>query len=142
MGHSYNHGLVTSMKGAALEAIRITGLNGAPGASATVTIAEQCGAGLVSSVLHTATGTYTLQLSQPYPPKVVIVSPEMSNADGTTDILTAAYKSNSYNATTGQLVIVVMNDDDSGAPVLADGGATDELHVFMIFRRYTTVSGA
>lgn len=140
MGHSYNHGLVTSLKGAAIEAIRITGLDGAPGASATVTIAEQCNAGLVSSVLHTDTGIYTLQFSAPYPPKILICIPECSQADGTTDLIHAAYKSGSYNATTGQLIIFLENDDDSGAPVLVDGGATDELHVLMMFRRYNTVA--
>lgn len=139
MGHSYNHGLVTSLKGAALEAIRVTGLNGAPGASATVTIAEQCSSGFVSSVLHTATGIYTLQFAAPYPPRLVVAHADCTNANGTTDLIFAQVKSASYNATTGQLIVFLMNDDDSGAPVLVDGGATDELHVTMIFRRYTTL---
>lgn len=138
MGHSYNHGLVTSLKGAAIEAIRITALSTAPGVGVTATVAEQCNSGFVSSVKHEATGTYVLQLAAPYPPKLVVCHADCSQADGITDLRFAQYKSASYNATTGQLTILVMNDDDAGAPVLADGGATDELHVTMIFRRYNT----
>jgi hypothetical protein len=133
MGYSYNHGLVTPMKGPAIVSAKVTGLDGA-----TQTIADQCRAGFYTAVTKGATGVYTFQLSLPYPPALVACHPSISNADGITDIRIPAYKTGSYNATTGQFIVLVMNDDDVGAPVLADGSATDELHVTCVFRRYTT----
>lgn len=132
MGHSYNNGLHTSSKGITYDAVRITGLNTTP-----CTIAEDCKSGLVASVTKAVTGTVVLQLSQPYPPKIVICLPNVSNADGTTDLLFAKYKTGGYDATAGTVTIFLENDDDSGAPVLADGSASDELHVLMAFNRYT-----
>lgn len=132
MGHSYNNGLHTSSKGITVDAVRITGLNGA-----TQTIAEDCKSGLVSGCTKGTTGTYVLQLTRPYPPKIVICQPKTSNADGITDLLFANYKTGGYDATAGTVTIFISNDDDSGAPVLADGGSTDELHVFMMYNRYT-----
>lgn len=131
--HSYNHGLVTSMKGPALEAVRVTGLN-----NATCTVAEQCRSGFIKSVTKTGTGEYTFTLSLPYPPAIIICIPKINQAAVTDDILTARYDAASYSASAGTFVVHVANDDDSGAPVAADGGATDELHVLMMFRRYTT----
>lgn len=132
--HSYNNGLHTSSKGITVDAVRVTGLNGADASLAT--IAEDCKSGLVASVTVTATGQYTFQLSKPYPPKLVICQPQLSQATETTDLLTASYDSGSYNATLGTFVVNVSNDDDAGAPVAAKGGATDELHVLMMFNRY------
>lgn len=133
--HSYNNGLHTSSKGITVDAVRVTGLNGADAALAT--IAEDCKSGLVASVTITAAGTYTFQLSKPYPPKLVICQPQLSQATNTTDILTASYDSASYDATLGTFVVNVSNDDDSGAPTAVKGGATDELHVLMMFNRYS-----
>jgi hypothetical protein len=134
MGHSYNHGLVTSMKGAAFEAIRITGMNTSP-----CTISEQCASGFVSSATIAA-GVVTLQFAAPYPPKMVVCIPGYSSDDAVTDIITARVDSGSYNATTGQLVINLSNDDDAGAPIAASPAAADELHLFMVFKRYTGLS--
>lgn len=132
MGHSSNMGLTTTSKGMSLEALRIVGLD-----QDTCTIAEDCKSGLVSGVTSGSTGNYALQLSKPYPAKLIVCIPRMSNADGTTDLRFASYKTGGYSATTGILTIFVSNDDDSGAPVLVDGGATDELHVWLAFNRYT-----
>jgi len=134
MGHSYNNGLHTTSKGITIDALRITGL-----AADTQTIAEDCKSGLVSGCTSAVgtPGIYVLQLTQPYPPKIVICQPQLSNANGTTDLLFASYKTAGYDATLGTVTIFVSNDDDAGAPVLADGGATDELHVLLMFNRYT-----
>jgi hypothetical protein len=132
MGHAYNNGLHTTSKGITYDAVRITGLNTSP-----CTVAEDCKSGLVSSVTKAVAGTVVLQLSAPYPPKLVTCIPQVSNANGTTDLLFAKYKTGGYDATTGQLTIFLCNDDDAGAPVLADGSATDELHVLLAFNRYT-----
>lgn len=132
MGHSYNNGLHTTSKGITVDAVRVTGLNTTP-----CTIAEDCKSGLISGVTKGATGVYTFQLTAPYPPKVVIIQPTISGVNPTTDIIHPQYKDASYNATTGQFVIELMNDDDAGTPVAVDGGATNELHVFMMFNRYT-----
>lgn len=132
MGHSYNNGLHTTSKGITIDAVRITGLDGD-----TQTIAEDCKSGLVSGCTKGSTGIYVIQLSKPYPPKIVICQPTMSNADGTTDLRFPTYGTAGYSASAGTITIRVSNDDDSGAPVLADGSATDELHVLMMFNRYT-----
>ena len=137
--HSYNHGLVTSSKGAAIEFVKVTGLDIAPGAtSASNCTVDDVKSGLVSYCRHTATGEYTFQLTLPYPPSLPICQPQVSNANGTTDLRHASYKSASYSASTGRFIVVLSDDDDSGAPVLAAGAATDELHLVMAFRRYTT----
>lgn len=137
--HSYNHGLVTSSKGAAIEFVKLTGLNVAPGATSTSNlVVNDVRSGLLEYARHTATGVYTFQLTLPYPPSLVICQPQLSNADGITDLLHPSYRSASYNATTGQFIVQVTNDDDVGAGVLAAGNATDELHLILVFRRYTT----
>lgn len=137
MGHSYNNGLHTSSKGITFDAVRVGGLDIAPAADAECTIEEDCKSGLIASVLHTATGIYTFQLSRPYPPKLVVCLPQIDAADGTQDLFTAKYDTGSYDATAGTFIVNVSNDDDAGAPVLAAGTATDNLHVVLAFNRYT-----
>lgn len=134
MGHSYNNGLHTTSKGITVDGARITGLN----TGGTPVVEEDCKSGLIESVSKGSTGVVTLQLSKPYPPKNVVVMPGVSNADGTTDIVFAQVKADGYDATNGTITIYLMNDDDSGAPVLVDApAASTELHVFMMFNRYT-----
>lgn len=137
MGHSYNNGLHTSSKGITFDAVRVTDLDEAPGAAVECTIAEDCKSGLIDRVVHSATGTYDFYLSKPYPPKLVICLPDIDCAAATTDILEARYKQGSYDATTGKFTVLVSNDDDSGAPIAADGASTDSLHVFLSFNRYS-----
>lgn len=137
MGFSYNHGMVTPMKGAVLHAARITGLNVANGSDCTID--EQLGAGFIDSVEHDAAGVYIVKLAAPWPPKVVIALAEIVHPTNTTDLLHARADAAGYDSATGWLTINVSNDDDSGAPVAADGGATDELHLLMVFGRYTTI---
>ncbi len=137
--HSYNHGLVTSSKGAAIEFVKVTGMNVAPGASATCTV-DDGNSNLVRSVIHGSTGVYTFQLNLPYPPAMMLCIPAFSNPDGTTDIRIPAYDSGTYSPTAGTFVINLMNDDDSGAPVLAAAAAAgDELHLILVFMRYSTL---
>lgn len=126
MGHSYNNGLHTTSKGVTYDTVCVTGLNVANGSAAT--IAEDCKSGLIASVTHTGTGIYTFQLSRPYPPKRVIVQPELTSSAG----VRAVYKSGSYDPTTGQFIVNTYNS----SAVLTDGGGTDELHVLMAFNRY------
>lgn len=126
--HSYNFGVRTSAKGIIAEAVRISiGAAGAP------TIAEDCRSNLIASVTHTATGVYTFQYNVPFPPKVIVQSPELAQAQGAA-IIQARYRANSYNATTGQFIIDT---------IVANGTATDpnsgeELHVLVFNRLYTT----
>jgi len=134
MGHSYNNGLHTTSKGITVDSLRIVGLN----TGGTPVVEEDCKSGLIESVSQAVDGTVILQLSKPYPPKNVICHAQMSNADGTTDIVHAQPKQDGYDADTGTMTIFLMNDDDSGAPVLvAAPSATAELHVFLMFNRYT-----
>lgn len=133
MGYSYNHGLVTAMKGAAIQAARITGLNSSP-----CTVAEQANAGFISSATISS-GVVTLQLEAPYPPGLVIALAQVSSDDATTDIITARVDAGGYDATAGTLIINLSDDDDSGAPIAASPSSTDELHVLMVFKRYTNI---
>ncbi len=132
MGHSYNNGLHTTSKGITIDAVRIVDLD-----SATPTVEEDCKSGLIESVSRAVAGVYVLQLSQPYPPKMVVCLPGVSQANGTTDILHAQVDQDGYDASAGTLTIYTMNDDDSGAPALLSGAANQELHVIMMFNRYT-----
>lgn len=132
MGHSYNNGLHTSSKGITIDAVRIESLD-----SATPTVAEDCKSGLVASVSRAVAGTYVLQLSKPYPPKMVVCIPGVSNANGTTASLQAEVKQDGYDATAGTVTIYLQNDDAVGVPVLTSGAANQELHVIMMFNRYT-----
>lgn len=133
MGHSYNHGMVTSGKGMAFEACKITVMN-----TANCTIDEQASSGFVESAAI-ASGLVTVQLAGPYPPRLVACIPAYSGASTTADIVTARYVDNSYDATNGTLQIALSNDDDSGAPAAGSPGATDELHLLMVFCRYTVL---
>ena len=133
MGYSYNHGLVTANKGIAITVVRITDLT-----EDDCTVAEDLGAGLVTGVENTETGKYTVQLAAPYPPKLFVI-PDISNADGVTDLRFATYETDSYDSEAGTFVVNISNDDDTTAPVLADPGATDELVLLIIAGRYTTV---
>ena len=142
MSYSYNHGLVTPMKGAVIAAVKITELEVGAGGTAIGAdcVIKQAGAGFVSSVEHDATGVYIIKLAAPYPPALLFCDPRISAAATTTDILTARYDSGSYDPATGWLTINVSDDDDSGAPIAADGLDTDELHVLMVFTRYSTLA--
>lgn len=135
MGYSYNHGLVTPMKGAAILAATVTGLNVANGSNCT--IAEDCSAGMISSVEHDAAGVYIVKFAAPYPAKVIAGFADIAHATGTTDLLEARLDAAGYNSTTGWLTINVSNDDDVGAPVAGDGAASDELHLFLVVGRYS-----
>lgn len=129
MGHSYNHGLVTSMKGPALEAVRITGMNTSP-----CTIQEQGAAGLVASATIAA-GIVTVQLALPYPPKLIICHPYVSGSNATQAVIYARFVQGSYNATTGQFQVALSNAPGP-TPTAATPAAADELHLLLIFKRY------
>lgn len=137
MGFAYNYGLLTPMKGVAVTALKLTVLDVATGSN--VTIAEDGNAGMVASVEHDATGVYIFQMAAPYPVSMIACIPMISNADGTTDLRFATYDSATYSATTGLFTVNVSNDDDSGAPVLADPAATDEMHVILFFGLKTNI---
>lgn len=130
MGHFYNNGLHTASKGITVDAVRVTGLNVANGQLCT--IAEDCKAGLVKSVTHTAAGVYTFLLSTPFPPKVVSIQASITSAAANSALLTPRYQDGSYNPATGTFIINLTN----ATPAAADGGATNELHVTMHFNRY------
>lgn len=128
MGHALNYGLTTNAKGATWDTFRLT-FDG----SGNATLAEDCGAGLVTSVAHTGTGVYTVQLAKPYPPKMIQVDAQLSAATAATAILVARYQTASYNATTGQFIINV----STSAPAAADPQSGSEMHVDFVTRRYT-----
>jgi hypothetical protein len=127
--HSYNHGLVTSGKGVALESFRITAMNTSP-----CTVEEQFDANLVASVTI-STGVVTVQFNKPYPPKCTATA-GYSSASATDDIVTARVRKAGYSATAGTLIIDLSNDDDAGDPAAASPAADDELTVHCAFTRY------
>jgi len=130
MGHSYNHGLVTSSKGLAVEFIKVTGLNTTP---CTV---DDGDSGLVLSCTHGATGIYTFTLTKPYPPKLHLVIPVISSTSATTDLIHARWTDSNYSATAGTFEIHLINDDDSGAGVAVDGSSANVLNLILVFNRY------
>lgn len=132
--HSYNHGLVTSTKGMAIEAAVVTGLDVAPGAEAECTV-DDFKSNLVESVIHSATGVLDVQLRQPYPASLTCV-PSISASGATQDLIFPRYVDDSYDPTTGAFQVVLTNDDDSGAGVAVAGGATNELTLLMFCQRY------
>lgn len=136
--HSYNHGLVTSSKGMAIEFVKVTGLDVAPGASAACTV-DDANSNLVLSVIHSATGVYDFTLNKPYPPSLLAVIPAISSTSATTDLIHPRYDNESYSASAGTFSIHLINDDDAGAGVAVAGGADDELMVILVFGRYTTL---
>lgn len=132
MGHTLNFGLTTNMKGATIDAFRITiGASGAP------TLAEDCGSGLVSSVTRLSAGRYSFQMAKPYPPKLVNVQAELSGLSATDPVLVARYESATYNATTGVFIVQVVNTPTSTTAAAADPVNGCDLHVTLITRRYT-----
>lgn len=133
MGHSYNHGLVTSSKGLAIEFLKITGLNVAVGQNCTV---DDGDSGLVLRCVHTATGVYTLTFTKPYPPKILAVIPSISSTSATTDLIHARWTDGNYNSTAGTMELHLINDDDVTTGVAVDGAAANWLNVVLIFNRY------
>jgi hypothetical protein len=133
MSHSYNHGLVTSSKGLAIEFIKITGLNVAVSGLCTV---DDGDSGLVLKCVHTATGVYTLTFTKPYPPKVLAVIPSISSTSPTTDLIHARWTDGNYSSSAGTLELELINDDDAGTPVATDGLAANWLNVVLVFNRY------
>lgn len=133
MGHSYNHGLVTSSKGLAIEFVKITGLNVAVGQNCTV---DDGDSGLVQKCVHTATGIYTLTLTKPYPPKVLAVMPSISSTSATTDLIHPRWTDSNYSSTAGTLEVHLINDDDVTAGVAVDGAAANVLNLVLVFNRY------
>lgn len=129
--HSYNHGLVTSSKGMAIEFIKITGLDGA-----TQTV-DDGHSNLVLSCTKGSTGVYTITLNKPYPPALLAIVPAISSTSPTTDLIHPRYTDSSYSATAGTFEIHLINDDDSGAGVAVDGLAANILSVVVVFQRYT-----
>lgn len=133
MGHSSNQGMTTTNKGLGINIAVITDLT-----EDECTVSEDLGSGLISSVANGSTGIYTFQLAAPYPAKLFVM-PMLSNEDGATDLRFASYETGSYDSEAGTFIVNISNDDDSGAPALADPGATDELLLVMFTGRYTTL---
>lgn len=140
--HSYNHGLVTSSKGLAIEFAKITDLDVSAGSGSShyATVEEQGNSNFIQFVEHTSTGVYTFQFNKPYPPFLVVCLPAISSTSPTTDLIHARYADGSYDETLGTLVVHLVNDDDAGAGVAVAGGATNELHLIMVFSRYSSNS--
>ena len=136
--HSYNHGLVTSAKGVAIEFVKVTGLDVAPAADADCTV-EDGNSNLILSCIHGATGVYTFTLNKPYPPRLLACIPTISSTSAVTDLIHARYNNGSYSASAGTFEVHLINDDDAGVGVAVAGGADDELMLVLVFERYTTL---
>lgn len=135
--HSYNHGLVTSTKGMAIEVAVVTNLDISPAADAECDV-DDFKSNLVQSVIHSATGVLDVQLNQPYPASLTCF-PSISASGATQDLIHARYVDGSYNPSAGTFQVVLTNDDDSGAGVAVAGGAANELTLLMFCQRYTNL---
>lgn len=136
--HSYNHGLVTSSKGMAIEFVKVTGLDISPAADAECDV-DDGNSNLIESVIHSATGIYDFQLNLPYPPTMVACIPSISSTSATTDLVHPRIDNAGYDASAGTFTVHLINDDDSGAGVAVAGGADDELMLILVFGRYTNI---
>ena len=130
MGYMYNHGLVTSAKGASWEQFRLKCTDG----SGTLVMDEDCGSGMVASITRNSQGNYTIQLNKPYPPKVIVVDATIAPASGTTAALIARYSRASYSAANGTFTLFVST---SAGTAVADPAQNDEVHISVNYRRYT-----
>jgi hypothetical protein len=134
--HSYNHGLVTSTKGMAIEVAVVTDLDVAPAADAECTV-DDYNSNLIQSVIHSATGVYDVQLNKPYPPALTVM-PSLSVLGTTVDLQSVGYMGD-YDADAGTFSVVISNDDDVDAPVAQDGYADTELTLLIFAKRYTNI---
>lgn len=132
--HGYNHGLVTSTKGMAIEAAVVTGLDITPAADAECTV-DDFKSNLVQSVIHSATGVLDVQLNQPYPAALTCV-PSISASAATQDLIHPRYVDDSYDPDAGTFQVVLTDDDDSGAGVAVAGGAANALTLLLFCQRY------
>lgn len=129
MGHSYNHGLVTSSRGVAIEMVSVSfAAAGAP------TLVDGGKAGLIASVAKTSDGLYTFTLAKPYPRSKVAILASLSCVDKAGAIRDARYVEGSYNATAGTFQVAITGDEDSPAGV--DPTASTSLDLVMFFQRY------
>lgn len=130
MGHTYNHGMVTSQKGNAYEVIRCTFSGGA------ATLVDNGKSGICSTTIsHPATGRYVFQLVAPWPPKVIgDPTAELSCISVTGALLTPRYVAGSFSATTGQFEIAICNTSATATDP-TDGTA---LTITLNMQRYTT----
>lgn len=133
--HGYNHGLVTSSKGMAIEFVKVSDLDVTPAAAAECTV-DDGSSNLIQSVIHPATGIYNFQLNLPYPPTLIACIPSLSQTSATTDLVHARFDNAGYDADAGTFTIYTVNDDDSGAGVAVEPGANDELMLVLVFARY------
>lgn len=131
--HSYNHGLVTSTKGMAIEFVKITDLHLATQA------VNDGNSNLVLSCTKGATGIYTITLRKPWPPFLLACVPSISSTSAVTDLIHPRYKDASYSATAGTFEVHLINDDDVGPGVAVDGASANELHLMLVFERYKRI---
>lgn len=129
MGHSYNHSLVSSNKGSAIETISVSFSSGAP------TIVDDGKAGFISDVAHTATGRYTFTIAAPIPPTKMIILPSLSCVSATGALLRARYVEDSYDADAGTFEIDVTDTSVAAA----DPTDATTLDVLMVFQRYSNL---
>lgn len=130
--HSYNHGLVTSGKGLAIEAVRVTF-----GASGAVTYVDTAKSNLFASVVKTNTGRYTFTLNKPYAPKLVSVVPAgaLSCVNAAGAVQFARYVEGSYSATAGTFEVDVSGP--ASAPAAVDPTSGTAMDLVLVFQRYT-----
>lgn len=130
MGHSYNHGLVTSQKGMAHETIMCSFSSGA------ATLIDNGKSGLFSTTIaHPATGRYTFTIIAPIPPKLVgNPVPAISAISVTGAVVLPRYVEGSYSASAGTFEIAFCNTSATAVDP-TDG---TRLTLILEFQRYTT----
>lgn len=127
--HVANGHIKTSNKGLYRDSFRFN--VGAAGAVGTI---YQSGANFVTSVTKSAAGTYTVQLNQNYPVRVIRVVATVSAVAVNDAVRHVRYKAGSYSATTGQFVIFCSDN----TPAAADPINGSEIHVVVEYVAQTT----
>lgn len=121
--HRYNKEYYTSGKKVARNVFKFT-----IGASGAVGVVSQAMAGLISSVVRTAVGVYTVTLTKPYhTQKLLLCDAKYAGPAAGSAGLEARYRAGSFSATAGTFIIdvvtpvaIVATDPASGSEIMVD----------------------
>ena len=133
MGYSYNFGLLTPTKGAAVSAVRV-----AIGGSGAVGAITQAKAGFIESVTRVSAGLYRFKLAsnQSRPVRELVIIPSVASQTAAGSNRKAYFDNGTYNATTGEFDVQV-TDLTAASPVASDPVSGDSLHVLIFVERYS-----
>lgn len=129
--HGINFNVATTAKNPVFTWFRFT--VGATGAVGTI---RQCKSQAVDTITRTGQGLYTVQFNRPYPLNVVQLDCTVARNAVTDAIRNVCYRAGTYNASTGQLNIVVSGDTaaNNTAQIALDPIQNSELQFELVYQ--------